>query len=171
MKTCCVCNTEKENNRFIRGNVNPVCKNCHSIREKEYQKQYRQNNKAAVLNKNKVYKQKLRSNNPLFRLSGNCSRMISLALNGRKENYSIWKFLPYTIDELKKHLESQFNEKMSWNNYGSYWHLDHIIPQSSFSYINMRDDDFLKCWALNNLQPLEAIKNIKKSNRIFNEIK
>lgn len=172
MKTCSVCNSEKENNRFIRGNVKPVCKICQSVRKKEYHKQYRQNNKVTILSRNKVYKQKLRLNNPSFRLSNNCSRMINLALNGRKEHYSIWEFLPYTIiGELKLHIESQFDESMNWDNYGSYWHLDHILPQSSFPYTNMCDDNFQKCWALDNLQPLEAIKNIKKSNKVFDEIK
>jgi hypothetical protein len=35
----------------------------------------------------------------------------------------------------------------------------------------MTDENFKKCWALDNLQPLEAIANIKKSNRLSYEIK
>jgi 5-methylcytosine-specific restriction endonuclease McrA len=71
----------------------------------------------------------------------------------------------YTVGSLAKHLESQFDDKMSWNNYGKYWHIDHIIPKSWFSYEDVKDKDFQKCWALNNLQPLEAMKNLSKNNR------
>lgn len=170
MKTCKICKSEKENYKFIRGNASPICKICKDTLKKEYQKSYRQNNKKAKLLYNKIYKRKLRLN-PSFRLASNCSRMINIALNGNKLHYSIWDFLPYTINDLKMHLESKFDEYMSWDNYGSYWHLDHIIPQSSFHYLSMTDDKFIECWSLNNLRPFEAIANIKKSNRIIHEIK
>jgi hypothetical protein len=170
MKICSICHIEKENHCFIRGNATPVCKSCKDKRRREYAKRYRQDNKDKILLKNKLYKKRRRSDDPSFRLANNCSRMINLALNGNKNNYSIWDFLPYTVSELKSHLEFQFDECMSWDNYGSYWHLDHITPQSSFFYTSMKDDDFLKCWSLTNLRPLEAIENIKKSNRLIYEI-
>jgi hypothetical protein len=59
-------------------------------------------------------------------------------------------------------LESKFDDKMSWDNYGSYWHIDHIIPQSKLLYNSMEDENFKKCWDLQNLQPLEATANMKK---------
>jgi len=170
MKTCKICKSEKENYKFIRGNANPTCKLCNDNLKKEYQKSYRQNNKKAKLLYNKIYKRKLRLN-PEFRLANNCLRVINIALNGNKQGYSIWNFLPYTIDDLRYHLENKFDEYMNWNNYGSYWHLDHIMPHSSFHYLSMTDDSFIQCWSLNNLRPLEAIANIKKSNRIIHEIK
>jgi 5-methylcytosine-specific restriction endonuclease McrA len=57
------------------------------------------------------------------------------------------------------------DEYMTWGNYEKYWHLDHIISQSKLPFSSMEDDNFKKCWALENLQPLEAIANIKKSNK------
>jgi len=50
---------------------------------------------------------------------------------------------------------------MNWDNHGKYWHIDHIMPQSILPYISMEDDNFKKCWALDNLRPLEAIQNMK----------
>jgi hypothetical protein len=61
---------------------------------------------------------------------------------------------------------------MNWDNYGKYeegklkWHIDHIIPHSSFEYTSMNDESFKKCWSLENLRPLEAVENIKKSNKM-----
>lgn len=54
---------------------------------------------------------------------------------------------------------------MNWDNYGSYWHIDHIKPISLFKYETAEDPEFKKCWALDNLQPLEKIANLKKGNK------
>ena len=85
----------------------------------------------------------------------------------RNPNYSRghWqKYVGYTVQELVKHIESKFEDWMSWDNYGK-WHIDHIKPKSLFNYTSFFDEDFKKCWALSNLQPLEAIENIKKRNK------
>jgi hypothetical protein len=56
---------------------------------------------------------------------------------------------------------------MSWENYGKYtWHIDHITPVAAFNYDNPECLDFKKCWALSNLQPLEAKKNHSKKDKI-----
>jgi len=107
--------------------------------------------------------------NPEFRIRRRISSAIRKSLH--KENKSINKLLPYSIQELKQHLEDQFEPWMNWSNYGpanknqKTWQIDHIIPQSKLPYLSFADDNFIKCWALNNLRPLEAIANIKKGNK------
>jgi hypothetical protein len=93
-----------------------------------------------------------------FRLKKNVSRAISHAIH--KDGKSTFDYLPYSTEELKSHLEALFDEKMNWDNYGSYWHIDHIIPHSLFHYISMNDMAFKQCWSLNNLRPLEAKQNM-----------
>ena len=86
-------------------------------------------------------------------------------------NY-IFKEVGYTFQELKQHIESLWEPWMNWNNWGRYdpnnrtWQIDHIIPDSSFTYTSYKDLDFKKSWALKNLQPLEAYKNLQKGNKI-----
>jgi len=58
---------------------------------------------------------------------------------------------------------------MSWENYGNFWEIDYIYPQSSFKYTTYLDEDFQKCWSLVNLQPLTCEENIKKSNKIIGD--
>lgn len=88
-----------------------------------------------------------------------------------KNNESFIKYINYSIEELKLHLESKFDNNMSWINYGIYWHIDHIIPQSCLPYTSMSDDNFKKCWALDNLRPLEAKQNmLDGSTRIRHKI-
>jgi len=83
------------------------------------------------------------------------------------KNGSKWEiFVGYTVDDLKRHLEKQFQPSMTWDNYGK-WHIDHIIPISAFSFTRPEDIDFKQCWALENLQPLWAKENLRKSNKIL----
>lgn len=63
---------------------------------------------------------------------------------------------------------------MTWQNKGTYnkatwddndpttwtWQLDHIIPQSDLPYSSMEEDNFKKCWSLNNLRPLSSKQNL-----------
>lgn len=52
-----------------------------------------------------------------------------------------------------------------WDNYGTYWNIDHIKPQSKLWYDSFECQNFLECWSLDNLRPLEVIKNMKKGNK------
>lgn len=79
--------------------------------------------------------------------------------------------LGYSIDDLCNHLESMFNDKMGWHNYGDYWQIDHVFPKSLLSFKSIHDDNFRLCWSLGNLQPLEKIENIKKSNKVIKKPK
>lgn len=167
------------------------CKNCAKIYHTKYSQEHSQelnnrsnqwyaDNKEQVNQQYKtdeVKKSKKRQYNngyekdrklrdPAFKLKRNCSRLINHALKGFKNGASIVEYLPYTMQELKQHLENKFDDKMSWTNYGIYWHIDHIYPQSLLPYVSMEDNNFKKCWALENLQPLEAVENMKKSNKL-----
>ena len=87
----------------------------------------------------------------------------NLKENNVEKNQRTFEILPYTVDELKTHLEQQFTDGMTWDNYGE-WHVDHILPLSSFQFTTINDFDFIKAWSLNNLRPLW------KTTRIINGI-
>jgi len=123
----------------------------------------------------KKYRNQKYHGDACFRLRINLSDKIRRTLlnnNGSKQGYSILKKLPYSMQELKQHIESLWESWMSWDNYGRAnlnkrtWQIDHIIPHSNFHYDNMDCEDFKKCWVLSNLRPLEAFENIKKGNKI-----
>lgn len=147
--------------------------NRELIRRKE--REWRTNNpeeaRERARKKNKVQRAKLSN-----RIRSNISRLVNHALhnaNSSKLGRSCLKHLPYTIDQLKQHLESQFESWMTWENWGKYnskiwndndsktwtWQIDHIIPQSLLIYTNMEEDNFQKSWALENLRPYSAKHN------------
>lgn len=193
---CIVCNTKQANVR--RQELHPKTRRVGPAKDKaeynkeyyvsnneiikEQQKEYRIKNKAAIRAYNNNLEKEKRKTDPAFRLRKDFSRTIQNALKeagGSKRGKSMMDFLPYSIRELKKHLEKQFEPWMSWDNHGFYitnrydpnnqltwtWHIDHIIPQSKLPYSSMEDNNFQKCWALSNLRPLKSIDNIKKGNK------
>lgn len=99
------------------------------------------------------------------RLSVNFGNRIRHSLKGNKGGNHWESIVGYSINELKSHIESQFTCGMSWDNYGL-WHIDHIIPIAAFSYETFDDTEFKQCWALENLQPLWAVDNLSKGNKL-----
>jgi len=61
-----------------------------------------------------------------------------------------------------KHIEDQWTEGMSWDNYGK-WHLDHIRPIASFDLT--KDEEVKACFNYKNVQPLWAEDNLKKGDK------
>jgi hypothetical protein len=136
-------------------------------------KKYRDINKISI-NEKISFKRK---HDPFIKLKHTISVYCRRELkknNSSKNNESVVNYLNYTIKDLKEHLEKQFESWMNWNNHGKYnlktwddndsstwtWQIDHIIPQSDLPYTPMEDDNFKKCWALDNLRPLSSKQNV-----------
>jgi len=105
-------------------------------------------------------------NNPSLRIKSNFRKRFKMIMKSlkTKSNSNTRSLIGCSTDQLTKHLESKFTKRMSWDNYGTYWHVDHIIPVASFDHT--KDNEVALCWHWTNLQPLEAKANMKKSNKI-----
>lgn len=161
---------------------------------KEKQKEYYEQNKEKIKEYNRKWyndnKDRLNSefrekyaNNPALKLrrliSGRITEWLG-KLGTTKKGESCSKYLSYTMEELKSHIEKQFEPWMTWKNWGKYdpqtwndedqstwkWQLDHIIPQINLPYESMADDNFQKCWNLDNLRPYSAKLNIHEGARL-----
>lgn len=66
--------------------------------------------------------------------------------------------------ELKSHLENQFTPEMTWDNHGTYWHVDHIIPLM-YDQDNLTEEILISRMHYTNLQPLTITENLSKGNR------
>jgi hypothetical protein len=82
-------------------------------------------------------------------------------INAEKLCVSWEKLLGYTKEQLCEHLSKQFSPNMSWDNYGSFWQIDHVVP---ISWFKTKKQQLKHGWALKNLQPLELQLNNAKSN-------
>jgi hypothetical protein len=135
---------------------------------KEYIKEYREKNIDKIRKTKRDYQQHLRDTNPTYKLISYFRTAIYQVLkeSNVEKNKHYFDVLKYTPEQLINHLEVQFTEGMTWDNYGE-WHVDHIRPISSFNISEMGDSNFMECWCLDNLQPMWGEENIRKSNKIL----
>ena len=173
IKKCYDCNIKYIINNFYS---DYRCYNCHcQFRRQKYHKTkvikpiYSDLISCSDKLKNKILKSRVSSviRNSLTRIK------IS------KINNEILSHLPFTISELKQHIENQFEFWMTWQNWKRYnpttwndndpstwvWNLDHIIPQSTFFYTSVKEYAFQQCWGLNNLRPYSAKQNLIDGSR------
>ena len=132
----------------------------HKEEAKEWWQNRSEEQKAAKAEYNKNWKNKQYTENTVYRL-----RIIISTSMMR----SIKNILGYTIEELKEHLEHQFEDWMNWDNLGltankekETWQIDHIIPVNTFNIKEIGDEEFRKCWALDNLRPLDSYINNRR---------
>jgi predicted nucleic acid-binding Zn ribbon protein len=172
--TCKNCGQKKSYEEFYRdltyvsGRRTAKCKGCirEIAREKydpEKAKQQRIDNHVARMRCAVAHS--IRT--VVARYSGEMKQMrIPEVWNHLEEN------LGYDAETLCEHIENQFDENMNWENWGQInnesftWNMDHIIPQSHYAYTHLEDPRLLECWKLENLRPLDARKNISKSNKL-----
>ena len=133
-----------------------------------YHKEWREKNIDKHRENKRNYEKTRKDNDPLYKLISNFRTAIYQVLkeNNVDKNGHYFEVLKYTPEELIIHLEKQFTDGMTWDNYGQ-WHVDHRLPITHFNINEIGDDEFMKCWSLGNLQPLWGDENIRKSNKIL----
>jgi hypothetical protein len=170
-KVCIICKIEKPLTEFHKhkrrkDGYREQCKVCRSnsfkenyevikITHRDRAKKFRENNKDYLKEFYKNYYKKNKHHHS-FRVL--LYRTIKY-LGKTKQDHTV-NILGYTAEDLKQHLEKQFRDGMSWENYGE-WHIDHIRPISSFD----KDEDPKVINSLDNLQPLWALENYIKGNK------
>ena len=127
----------------------------HREQLNEQQKKYDKNHRKEI-NKRNSQRRKVDIH---FRIRQNLATRLRLAVT-KKWGKTI-ELVGCSIPELMKHLEQQFAEGMSWENYGE-WHIDHIKPCASFNLLNENEQNI--CFHYTNLQPLWAIDNLHKAD-------
>lgn len=186
-------NHEEEIKQYCEEHKKEIAFYQEQYREKNNEQIKQNRNKENLKKWKKQYKYNKRKTDIIFKLREDISSTINKALKNQgssKVGQSILNYLSYNIQKLWEHLENQFsfsenfdgngNIWMTRENHGVYdrktwsdndpstwkWHIDHIIPQSKLPYSSMEDENFKKCWALENLRPLRADLNIKKGNKV-----
>ena len=144
---------------------------------KEYQKKHYELNKENYIKRAKVWRDnnKERSNllvnvrnkirkkeDVLFKLKTKLKTDIYISLKRKKKSKTLEQIIGLSLTEYKKHIENQFEDWMSWDNWGLHtWHIDHIIPLSSAK----TEEEVYLLWNYTNLRPLSANENLKKGNK------
>jgi hypothetical protein len=140
-------------NRHIKNEKNRIfMRNYYQTPEGiAYKKQYRE----------------IRKTDPAWVLRKNLADRIREAVKNQysEKAYKSIELLGCTIEDVRDHLEAQFTDGMSWENYGrGGWHIDHIIPCAFFDLTKPSHQKV--CFNYQNLQPLWESDNCSKGNNI-----
>lgn len=127
-------------------------------------KEYRIKNSDRLREKRRQYEKARKEKDPIYKFICSVRSLISSSIrkSGFSKKSKTCQILGCTFEEFKIHIESQFDENMTWENYGRYWQIDHIYPISKFE----NEEHLLLLNSYNNLRPLEASENNKKKNKI-----
>lgn len=142
----------------------------------EYFKDYRSKNKEKIAANKRRYKKQRKQNDRAFKLRESLRNRLALCLCGKFKAGSAVSDMGCTGQEACDHLESLFDEHMTWENWGTYWQVDHIYPLNK---ANLEDRiEFLAVNNWRNLQPLEKGENKRKDDtvspyaqKLFDELK
>ena len=82
---------------------------------------------------------------------------------------STMNYIGCNIQYLREWFEYNFTAEMNWDNYASFWSIDHIIPVCNFDLT--LEDEKLKCWNWSNLMPVTIKYNSSKKKIDINQVK
>jgi hypothetical protein len=111
----------------------------------------------------KEYKQEKFEDDKLFKILIRLRTRVYLALTQAhtRKCFKTEKLLGCSLEFYKKYIEAQFDDEMSWLNYGD-WHIDHIKPCSSFDLTKIEEQQ--KCFHYFNTRPLWKEENYRKNS-------
>ncbi len=164
---CKICRNKKKREEWHTKN-RKLGRQKWSEKNREKDRAYKQKYRNKEDNKKRSLEiaKKRRKNDPNFKLRGNLRHRIWMALKGLVKYESTLELLGCSVEDFKKHLESKFQNGMSWENYGENgWHIDHIKPCASFDLSDIEQQKI--CFNYKNMQPLWAIDNLVKSDKII----
>ena len=155
---------------------NKIWKNENLVRYKEIQKDSFNRNKEPRLEYRRNYQKERKKNDPVFKLRCYLSRTFSDVLRENKftKKSKTTDILGCSFEEFKEHIESQWEDWMTWDNYGNpedgiiepnkTWDLDHIMPIASA----VTEKDIIRLNHYTNLQPLCSYINRMVKRDSFN---
>ena len=132
-------------------------------KSRKYQKEWRMRNLEKRRKQQREYNRNKRITDPIFlaksRFRGRLRKMLERKKFTRKSRTA--QIIGCSWEDLRKHIESQFVDGMTWEN-RNLWHIDHIIPMASAKTI----EELEKLCHYTNLQPLWAKDNMSKGAKL-----
>ena len=141
-----------------------LVKRAYYLANKEKTDAYRLEWQRKNVNKSAKYKRERFASDPVYKLSECVRHRIHGAITGGSKSARTLELVGMASPDLFKYLLSHpsCTPGMTLENYGTYWHIDHIRPCASFDLTGPAQQK--ECFHYTNLQPLEALENKKKGS-------
>lgn len=132
----------------------------------DYSRQYRIDNKETVQKISQRYRESKKEDIQYKTASSLRKKLIYYVIQKPSDDYiSLFSASPNYI---RLWIEYQFTTEMNWENYGTYWNFDHIIPYDNHDLTIQ--EEILKCCHWSNIQPLLCSENSSKINKIDKDL-
>ena len=189
LKWCSSCETWKPKNEktftTLKGRLLPQCRRCSNGYKNEWERakrsddEYRENrNRRYAETRLEKYhsdeeyreitlqrKRDKLENDLGYKISTYIGNAINNSLKKGKGGH--WEdIVGYTWEDLKAHIENQFTDRMNWENWGSVWEIHHRRPIADHCFSSVDGPEFIECWSIWNLEPLEKEENRRISCRV-----
>ena len=82
------------------------------------------------------------------------------------QNNQTSSYAPYfgiDIQGFRNWIELQFTEGLNWENFGSAWQLDHVVPVAFFDF--NQDKDLYLCWNFINIRVAKLEEQTNRANK------
>jgi hypothetical protein len=111
------------------------------------------------------YKAERMSRDPEFRLLNSLRSQLSALITQRiQKSSALETILGCPAGALRQHIASQFHSGMTWDNYGTYWHIDHAKPVAAYDLID--PIRLRECFHYTNLRPRFTDLNMRESRDV-----
>ncbi len=157
------CKKYKRNHKEAISRYNTSYKQQHKEDISEYNKKYDAANRSKIQTQRNIYQRQRRSIDPHFKMMHIMRTRMNKFMKGKKCNTTL-KLLDCSKGDFTRWIEYQFSSDMTWENHGTVWHYDHVIPCSLFDH--SIDTEQEKCYHWSNIRPMKCIDNIIKNNTI-----
>ena len=173
-RKCLDCQETKDISEYMKNyksknGYHHICKACYSKKRREQEKKPRIHKSDFKYNRPRIneHKKNRYHSDPDYRLTQCIRARLRHALKSIPKKSSTFGLLGCSIEYFKLWIEYQFEDWMTWENYGL-WQLDHVLPCASFNL--SQEEDQYKCFNWTNYQPLHKFTNNSKNNKILDEM-
>lgn len=128
-------------------------------------------NKKDIDEKRRIRLREKYKNDSVYRITNALRCGVYRAIKTGKKIKRTLDLLGCSVEELKCHIESQFEAGMTWDNWSNgdgFWNLDHIKPVTSFDF--SKPESWEQCFHYTNLQPLWWRENVFEKRDKINYI-
>lgn len=170
-KICNTCSKEKDIQNFRVNRAS--CLDCERVYGRNYNQRTETRKIWSTNNKDKHraltarwMKEKYHKD-PMYKFQRLQRKRLSSIIKQIKQGYTTDDFHDYVgnVKIIQEWLQFCMTDKMTWENHGSYWHIDHVIPLYHFDFT--QNDQIYLGFNWKNLMPINKEENLKKNRNII----